>query len=522
MFTIVDTKAFMTPPNILYSTALLTAGICCFIVGLLVLQRRPFMPGSIPLIVFILAMCWWDISYGIFWGGVLKPSPYFWLDISYIGVVIVPAAFFVFAMQISGRQEWLKTPLLIGLYVEPLLVLVLMWTDPWHNLFFAGKRLENTGMILNAGPVFWANVVYSYLLLLVTFILLVRRFTTTSGIYRRQLGVVIAGAGVTWLNSFIFVTGLSPFPNADNTPFSFTIAAFAFAFALLRYRMLDIVPVARDTLIEGMSDGVLVLDTNNRIVDMNPEAEKLLSASSAGTIGRHVEEVFAPWADLVKTFMNVDQTRVEVLASRDSDTYLDLQISPLFDKRKNFIGRLVMWRDISRLKKIQTELEKLATQDPLTHVYNRRHFYTLAEVEIHRSLRSQLPFSVILVDIDYFKSINDKYGHKAGDEALIHFTKICIQNLRKVDIFARFGGEEFVILLPEADLEQAKETAERIRKIVESTVLNIDEHQIKITASFGVSTFKGSPDTLDLLLQKSDEALYAAKNTGRNRVVCAD
>ena len=220
--------------------------------------------------------------------------------------------------------------------------------------------------------------------------------------------------------------------------------------------------------------------------------------------------------------MNVDQTRVEVLASRDSDTYLDLQISPLFDKRKNFIGRLVMWRDISRLKKIQTELEKLATQDPLTHVYNRRHFYTLAEVEIHRSLRSQLPFSVILVDIDYFKSINDKHGHKAGDEALIHFTKICIQNLRKVDIFARFGGEEFVILLPEADLDQAKETAERIRKIVESTVLNIDEHQIKITASFGVSTFKGSPDTLDLLLQKSDEALYAAKNTGRNRVVCAD
>ena len=512
----------MTPPNIFYSTALLTAGICCFIVGLLVLQRRPFTPGSIPLMVFLLAMCWWDISYGIFWGGVMKPSPYFWLDISYIGVVIVPATFFIFAMQISGRQEWLKTPLLIGLYVEPLLVLILMWTDPWHNLFFAGKRLLNTGMILNAGPVFWGNVVYSYLLLLITFILLVRRFMTTSGIYRRQLGVVIAGAGVTWLNSFIFVTGLSPFPNADNTPFSFTIAAFAFAFALLRYRMLDLVPVARDTLIEGMSDGVLVLDTNNRIVDMNPEAEKLLSASSAGTIGRPVEEVFSPWAELVKTFVDVNQTRVEVPTSSDSNTYLDLQISPLFDKRKNFIGRLVVWRDISRLKQIQADLEKLATQDSLTHVYNRRHFYTLAEVEVHRSLRSQLPFSVILVDIDYFKSVNDKYGHKAGDEALIHFTNTCKQNLRKVDIFARFGGEEFVILLPEAGLNQAKETAERIRKIVENTILNIDEQQFKITASFGVSTFMNNSDTLELLLQKADKALYTAKSQGRNRVICAE
>ncbi|MCB0101869.1 MAG: diguanylate cyclase [Anaerolineales bacterium] len=512
----------MTPPNILYSTALLTAGLCCFIVGLLVLQRRPFTPGSVPLMVFILAMCWWDVSYGIFWGGVIKPSPYFWLDISYIGVVIVPATFFVFAMQISGQQEWLKKPFLIGLYVEPLLVLLLMWTDPLHNLFFAGKRLENTGMILNAGPVFWGNVVYSYLLLFVTFILLVRRFMATSGIYRRQLGVVIAGAGVTWLNSFIFIAGLSPFPNADNTPFSFTLAAFAFAYALLRYRMLDVVPVARDTLIEGMSDGVLVLDANNRIVDMNPEAGKLLSTSPAGAIGRQVEEVFSHWVDIDQGSVKTSKTRAEVLIEKEMNTYLDLQISPLFDKRRNFIGRLVVWHDISNLKKIQADLEKLATQDSLTHAYNRRHFYTLAEVEIQRSLRSQLPFSVILVDIDHFKDVNDKYGHKAGDQALVHFTKVCIQNLRQVDIFARFGGEEFVIVLPETAMDQAKVTAERIRKIVESAALNIDDQQLKITASFGVSTFKSEEDTLEHLLQKADKALYAAKNKGRNRVVCAE
>lgn len=512
----------MTPPNIFYSTALLTAGICCFIVGILVLQRRPFTPGSIPLMVFLLAMCWWDISYGIFWGGVMKPSPYFWLDISYIGVVIVPSTFFIFAMQISGRTEWLKGPFVIGLYVEPLLVLILMWTDPWHNLFFAGKRLLNTGMILNAGPVFWGNVVYSYLLLFITFIFLVRRFMTTSGIYRRQLGVVIAGAGVTWLNSFIFIAGLSPFSNADNTPFSFTLASFAFAYALLRYRMLDIVPVARDTLIEGMSDGVLVLDANNRIVDLNPEAEKLLSASSTETIGKPVEEVFSQQAEVAQAFLEVTQTRIEVATGKDSNTHLDVQISPLFDKKKNFIGRLVVWRDISRLKQIQTDLEKLATQDPLTQAYNRRHFYTLAEVEIQRSLRSHTPFSVILVDIDHFKSVNDKYGHKAGDEALVHFTKVCVHNLRKVDVFARFGGEEFAIVLPEAGLDQAKETAERIRKIVESTILNIDEHQFNITASFGISTFVNKSDTLELLLQKADKALYTAKHEGRNRVICAE
>ena len=97
-----------------------------------------------------------------------------------------------------------------------------------------------------------------------------------------------------------------------------------------------------------------------------------------------------------------------------------------------------------------------------------------------------------------------------------------MQNLRKVDVFARFGGEEFAIVLPEAGLDQAKETAERIRKIVENTILNIDEQQFKITASFGVSTFMNNSDTLELLLQKADKALYTAKSQGRNRVICAE
>jgi diguanylate cyclase (GGDEF)-like protein/PAS domain S-box-containing protein len=522
VFTIVDARAFLMPPNIFYSAALLTAGISCLVVGAMVMQRRPFTPGSIPLIVILFAMFWWDSTYGIFWAGAPAPNPYFWLDLSYVGVVVTPAAFLVFAIQLSSREHWLKRPFLIGLCIEPLLVLILMWTDPWHNLFFAGKRLQNTAMILEAGPVFWANVIYSYLLLLVTFILLVRKFMTTSGIYRRQLGVVIAGAGVTWLNSFIFITGLSPFPNADNTPFSFTIAAFAFAFALLRYRMFDIVPVARDVLIEGMSDGVIVLDTNNRIVDMNPESEKILGASHNGTIGKPVDEVFSQWADIVNALLEVDQTRVEVSVGSDPITHLDVQISPLYDKKKNLIGRLVVWRDISHLKQIQTDLEILAAQDPLTSVYNRRHFYALAEVEIERSIRYQCLFSIVLVDIDYFKNINDNYGHRAGDEALIRFTEICRQSLRKVDIFARFGGEEFVMLLPETSLHQAQKVAERIRKIIEGTTLHIDRHHFNITASFGVSAFTGKQDTLETLLQKSDKALYAAKDKGRNMVVCVE
>lgn len=510
------------PPNIFYSAILLTAGFLCFIVGMMVIQRRPFTPGAVPLIFFLFAMSWWDSTYGAFWANAPAPNPYFWLDMSYIGVVVVPTAFFLFAMQLAGQENWLKKPFIFALCLEPLFVLLLMWTDPWHNLFFAGKRLQNTAMILDAGPVFWGNVIYSYLLLLIAFILLIRKFISAAGIYRTQLGVVIAGAGVTWLNSFIFVFGLSPLPNADNTPFSFTIAAFAFAYALLRYRLFDLVPVARDTLIEGMNDGVLVLDGNNRVVDINPEAEKILASSADKIIGKPVDEVFSEWSNIVSAFWEVKHIRVEIPIGNAANTYLDLRISPLYDKKQNYLGRLVVWRDISHLKQIQADLEKLATQDPLTLAYNRRHFYNLAEMEIERSLRSGLPCSIILVDIDYFKTINDKYGHKAGDEALVHFVKIFQQHLRQTDIFARFGGEEFAALLPQASLQQAQEIAERIRNIFAHTKLIVEGHQIRMTASFGVSTLKNETDTLGYLLQKADKALYKAKEEGRNMVIALE
>jgi diguanylate cyclase (GGDEF)-like protein/PAS domain S-box-containing protein len=508
----------MMPPDILYSALLFVATTICLIAGSVVVQRRPIVPGSISLTVLLLALSWWDLTYAIFWADAPGPTPFFWLDITYVGAVIVPTAFLTFAMEISGLGDRLKKPFLPALFIEPLLVMLLLWTDSLHGLFFAGLRSQNSAMILHGGPVFWANVIYSYLLLLTGFVLLIRRFTHVTGIYRRQVGIVIAGAGITWLNSIIFLLGMSPFPNADNTPFSFTLAGMAFAFALLRYRLLDIRPIARDMLIEGMSDGAIVLDVNNRVVDMNPAAERILGSFSKPIIGDAVEKVFSPWSDVVKTFLDVNSTRTEVSIGDPVLAYFDLQISPLFDKKHNFIGRLIVWRDISDLKRIQAELEKLVTQDPLTLMHNRRHFYALAEMEIRRAARFKSTCSFVLIDLDLFKKINDTYGHQSGDQALIMFAKTCQENIRKIDVLARLGGEEFVILLPETGLKQAEETAERLREIIHrATVITANSH-FNISASFGIAAFENEQDTLDTLLRKADQALYHAKNAGRNCV----
>jgi hypothetical protein len=172
----------MAPPNIGFSAFLLAAGVVCFMSGMIILQTRRNAPGAISLMVLMFALCWWDITYALFWADAPAPSPNFWLYITYIGVVVIPPALLIFAMELSHQEEWLKLPFLIGLCVEPILVLVLLYTDSSHGLFFAGQQTENIGMILNAGPVYWLNIVYSYLLILIGVLILLRRFFQTSGI----------------------------------------------------------------------------------------------------------------------------------------------------------------------------------------------------------------------------------------------------------------------------------------------------------------------------------------------------
>jgi PAS domain-containing protein len=444
----------MILPTTIYSALLIVAGIACLIVATMVGQHGRTAPGAVPLIVLMLALSWWDLTYALFWAGLPGPTPYFWLDLTYFGLLIAPTALLVFALQFARLTSWLTRPMLLALTLEPLLVLILMWTDPWHGLFFGGRRDPNAGMILDGGPVFWANVIYSYLLILIACMVLIRVHLRAAGLYRRQTALILGAIGITWLNSIIFLLGLSPLSEADNTPFAFSLTALVFAFALLRYRLLDVVPIAHDVLLHGMSDGVVVLDAQNRIVDLNPAAQALIGAQAPAPIGAPAGEVFGAWPDVVARFAEVRQEHTEITLGTPPQI-LDLHISPLLDRRRRFVGRLIVWRDITSLKSTQDELYRLATTDVLTQLINRRYFLELAEHELRRAVSRGQAMAIALIDIDHFKRINDTYGHAVGDQALIRFAALCRANLRDIDIFARYGGEEFVLLLPETTEQQA-------------------------------------------------------------------
>lgn len=176
------------------------------------------------------------------------------------------------------------------------------------------------------------------------------------------------------------------------------------------------------------------------------------------------------------------------------------------------LGRIIERFQAERL------LMKLATTDPLTELYNRRHFFNLAEQEVARSQRYEHPLACIMFDIDYFKQINDSYGHLFGDKVLREVVYRCKENVRQVDVFARYGGDEFVILLPETGLERCKQLAERLCTDFRDRTLNIDEREISISLSLGLASLSGNNGlALDTLLNCADTALYEAKKKGRNQ-----
>ncbi len=202
-----------------------------------------------------------------------------------------------------------------------------------------------------------------------------------------------------------------------------------------------------------------------------------------------------------------------LISSLENIAHFDPHIEKLekLSKRNDELGRIA-----SRIKKIAHELSQNLILDPLTQIYNRSYFLQRLEKEIIRAQRYNRPLSIAILDIDNFKKINDKYGHPAGDEVLKQLCRLIEENIRSTDIFARIGGEEFAILMPETSATTAFVMAERLRKTIEETEFLINDATVSLTVSFGVTSYRKT-DSSEGFIKRADRALYQAKELGKNR-----
>lgn len=280
-------------------------------------------------------------------------------------------------------------------------------------------------------------------------------------------------------------------------------------------------------VIEQSPTSVVITDIDGAIEYVNPRFSDESGYSFAEAIGQNPRILQsgqtdpATFADMWKHLVRGEPWTGEFVNKRKSGEIYreEAHIAPLKDEDGNTIHYVAVKLDISERKRLEMELERQANIDYLTGVSNRRHFMLCAEQELGRALRYGRHLSIFMLDIDFFKQINDRHGHLVGDEVLKSLAGVCRDNLRTVDLVGRFGGEEFAVLLPETDDAAAAEVAERLRLAVENVQLTLaDGPPANYTISIGIASLSSEYDDIDHLLNIADKALYAAKNSGRNRV----
>ncbi|MGC8871271.1 MAG: sensor domain-containing diguanylate cyclase [Caldimicrobium sp.] len=273
-------------------------------------------------------------------------------------------------------------------------------------------------------------------------------------------------------------------------------------------------------ILENLGSSVMVVDLERKIRYINQKVEELTGYNKKELIDRSLQEllflIFSQ--DLCQFERILKENKCEfdtLLRKKDGTTFFAHVIATVLKYEKKAVGIVVNFFDITEKKELEKSLYEAAITDYLTGLYNRRYLELFLKREKAISDRYNLPFSIILLDLDNFKLINDIYGHEIGDKVLVEVAKLLKDNLRSTDIIGRWGGEEFLIILPNTNFEQALNVAEKLRALL--CTLSIPPVE-RITASFGVSEYK-KEEPYEKTLKRADLALYKAKAEGKNCVV---
>ncbi len=278
-----------------------------------------------------------------------------------------------------------------------------------------------------------------------------------------------------------------------------------------------------EAIFNGSKDGIAILDMESNFLDVNPAYIEMTGMTKEELRATSCVALAAP-KDLDHSKKGLEEAlRIGFVKNFEKDCltksgkYITVNMSISVLSNPDRI--LISVRDVTAFKNKEKELKHLASIDPLTKLYNRRHFNKTAESILDLAIRNKTDISMLMLDIDDFKHINDTFGHKVGDDVIISLASIMQEISRKSDIVSRWGGEEFLILLPDTNIDGAMVIAQKMRKAVEDAVLSVNDEDLKFTVSIGVSSVDIQNETnIEASINRADDALYEAKESGKNKV----
>jgi len=344
--------------------------VAATISGLLMLWgwlHRP-APGAGWFTALMFSAFFWAIFYGLEMVSTNLPDTLFWSKVQYLGSVSLTVEWLALVLTYTGHRQRLTPRNVALLFLIPLITLALVWTNESHELIWMNPGLEansafNT-LSFTPGAWYWVNIAYAYAIFVFSTILLVVAFARSTPLYRQQIIFLLIFSILTWLGNFAYTLGLTP-QRINLTPLTFSVSGLLIAWGLFRYRILDITPVARDVIIEGMRDGMIVLDPKNRVVDVNPVAQAIIGYTFAEVIGQPIAPILSAWPTLTKLCQESENERTYTEVVLDIDAkrkrIFDLHVSPLRDWRGQLTGRLMLWHDVTERQQIETEMRLLLT-----------------------------------------------------------------------------------------------------------------------------------------------------------------
>ena len=339
---------------VLLASALVTAAVGFYA------WRQRGGPGARPVAAISATAAAWSLANALEMAGTDLPTKLFWANVQYACYGTLPLASLALALDYAGREQWLTRGRLARLAVVPIITLVLAWTDFPPGLVRQNVYLDTAGPFpvigKTYGPWFWVFATYSYVLFSSAIYFLVQVWRQASPPHRGQPLVLLIALVVPLIWNALYSLGLSPVPRHDIAPAIVCLSDIVAAWGLFRFRLLDIVPIARNAVIENIDSGVIVMDQQQRVVDLNRSAQRILDYPAARAIGRQAEEVFDTWPDLAALYQGT-AARVEVaLEVDDAPHYYESHISPLTDQDGQQVGRVIILHDITEYRKARAQL----------------------------------------------------------------------------------------------------------------------------------------------------------------------
>ena len=477
-------------------------------------------PGAKSYTWVTLFASFFSFAYALELGSTSLESMQFWLEIEYLFMPFIPVLVLFMCMEYVGLKK--KTEY-YAFFIIPISTVFMMHTNHLHHLYYKTIKVEKAGALtllnLEWGPWFYIHAIFLFICFMVSVLVLLSKFRQSLPIFRKQIILMVAGLLTPIVANYFYLNNSSS--GIDLGPVSLSVTFLLHGVAILSLQMFSVAPIARENVFESLKEGIIVVNRDWMIVDFNKAMLTITPTLNSSHIGKPMKDIFRENPILIEKLIR--EKECDYTNNIDAKTvHFRISFSDVTNRRGQKIGKIISFINVTEKVMMEEKLKQLASLDGLTQVLNRTFFIKKSEILLNDLNLDGGRVSIVMFDIDHFKRVNDTFGHEAGDIVLINVSDIVKKKLRETDYMGRFGGEEFIICMPDTSLAEATKRANIIRRAIEEMTTNLKENEILVTSSFGVThlQLEMGEDHFSIqdLIGQADEALYTAKRNGRNCV----